>query len=517
VSKSRIVGIDLGTTYSAVAVVNRHGQPELLPNREGEYLTASVVFFDGEAPVVGTAAKNLAIVEPENVVQFVKRHMGESSWKFITEAGSEYSAEEISAIILRRLADDAAAALGEPIDRAVITVPAYFKDAERQATRDAGKMAGLDVVRIVNEPTAAALAFGSQGDFKGRVVVYDLGGGTFDVTVLDVSEGELRALSTGGDRSLGGVDWDNELISWLDESFVNGGGKSLLDDPRSLQELREKAEKAKLTLSQLSTTKIVLSHEGSQQTIEVTREHFEELTRGLLNRTQVILEETLEDAGLRWPDVSRVLLVGGSTKMPAVATLVQSITGLAPSKEVHPDEVVALGAAILAEVTIHEESASAGHEAAARGAEETGLVEVNISDVTAHSLGLSIVNTQTGQLYNDIVIERGTSLPCRQEKSYFTVRDNQTQWEVKVNQGEEEDLKFATSVGTGTIHLDRPLSNRYPIRVDFSYDVDGLIHIDAFDGQTGLHWGEVEIRRSSNLSDAEVDERTQRIADLSVG
>ncbi|HTB49648.1 MAG TPA: Hsp70 family protein [Solirubrobacteraceae bacterium] len=519
----KILGIDLGTTNSAVALVNQHGVPEIIANREGEYITPSVIFFDGGEAVVGRVAKHSAGLDPQNTVQNVKREMGSKSWRFYPSAGGEYSAEAISALILRRLREDAETIRGEEFTHAVISVPAYFADPERQATQDAAELAGLTPVRIINEPTAAALAFGLESSStEDRIAVYDLGGGTFDVSILKITPGDVEVLGTGGDRGLGGVDWDNAIIEWIDEQYVAGGGQTMLDedsDPSLLADLRDKAETAKHTLSQMRQTKIVLSMGPSHQTITLTRDTFEEITSELLGRTETRMEIVLEEAGLRWPDITKVLLVGGSTKMPAVTEMLSRVTGLTPSREVHPDEAVALGAAVQAALVAKTmpPSKTSGKGSSATGVpEETGIKEVNITDVTAHSLGVVVLDKQ-GQPYNQIVIDRGTQLPTRNEVTTYAYSENQTYWAMKLTQGEDREIRFVKVIGEGEIQYDTPKPRGYPILLRVSYDHDGLIHAHVFDGNTRAPFGELHITRDSNLSQDELDQMKRNVSGLTLG
>jgi molecular chaperone DnaK len=517
----QILGIDLGTTNSAVALVRAQGKPEMLPNRDGGYVTPSVVFFDGDQPVVGSAAKHSAILAPDSVAQLVKRQMGNPDWRFISESGREYRAEEISAIILRRLKDDAEAFCGKPFERAVITVPAYFQDAQRKATMDAGEMAGFIDVRIINEPTAAALAYGIGTEREERILVYDLGGGTFDVTVMNLAPKEIVVLASLGIRELGGTDWDNEIVTWLNEQFMAAGGPDLLADPQTLQDLRDRAEAAKVALSQMSQTKVALSASGCHQSIALTRDTFEDLTRSLLNQTKGVLDEAIEDSGLHWPELDKVLLVGGSTRMPAVARVVEEVTGKKPSRELHPDEVVALGAALRAAQFAAEHSASEakGVSDGPSGIAEThatGIAEVTVTDVTAHSLGYVLLD-DSGGLFNEVVVDRGTRLPCSVERVIYTSIEGQTKWNCQVNQGEERDLTYVTKVGEGIINFDGPKPRRHPLRTLFSYDDNGLVHIQAYDGVSGVFWGEVMISRTSNLGAADVAAGRSRVDNLAIG
>lgn len=523
----KILGIDLGTTNSAVALVNQHGVPEIIPNREGEYITPSVVFFDGDEAIVGRVAKRSAGLDPQNMVQSVKREMGSKAWRFYPTAGGEFSPEAISSLILRRLKEDAEMIRGETFTHAVISVPAYFADPERQATQDAAEMAGLTPVRIINEPTAAALAYGLDSTVEEElVVVYDLGGGTFDASILKVTPDDLVVLGTGGDRMLGGVDWDNAIMEWLDDQFVAGGGPSMLEedsaDARTEQDLRDKAETAKHTLSQMRQTKIVLSAGDNHQTITLAREAFQELTSDLLERTQARLENVLEEAGLRWPDISKVLLVGGSTKMPAVAEMLQHVSGVNVSREVHPDEAVALGAAVQAALVARTMKPLSARKGSRGGGgsdlteAETGIKEVNVTDVTAHSLGVVLLDRQR-QPYNHIVVDRGTQLPTRAEVKFFTINDNQTYWAAQLTQGEDRDLRYAKIIGSGEIRFDSAKVADYPLLMRVAYDADGLIHAYVFDGNTGAPFGELHIKRESNLTPEELEAMKRSLGGLTLG
>lgn len=380
----RTVGIDLGTTYSSICMVDKYGKPEIIVNREGERIMPSVVLFDGENPIVGTIAKNSAATCPLSVCQFVKREMGNKDWRFFAE-DREYTTEEVSALILRKLKEDAQVALGWEVKDAVITVPAYFNDAQRKSTQDAGMIAGLNVVRIINEPTAAAIAYGIDQEEEQTVMVYDLGGGTFDVTILKVSKGSIDVIATGGDKNLGGFDWDNRIMVFLENKVKGVFNEAFLDDLAFEHDLRDKAEIAKKTLSTRDVAKVFLSYKGVTQSVELTRGEFEETTRDLLERTESMMEWTLEDAKLEWKDIDKVLLVGGSTRMRAVQNAVERISKKKPSMELHPDEIVSHGAAILGEIIEQETSG------------KSDLMPVVITDVNSHSLGIVCLDIERGE------------------------------------------------------------------------------------------------------------------------
>ena len=505
---SKVVGIDLGTTFSSIAVVNQHGKPEIIPNREGERITPSVVLFDDDMPIVGSIAKRSAVASPLNAAQLVKRQMGNPSWKFLTEAGEEYTPEEISAMILKRLKEDAETMLGEDIHDAVITVPAYFDDAQRKATQDAGRIAGLNVLRIINEPTAAALAYGlDKIEQKQTLLVYDLGGGTFDVTIMRLGGGGIEVVATGGDKNLGGFNWDNEIMTFLNEEFQEQGGPDLFDDPTLEQDLRDKAEIAKKTLSSRDKTNVYLSAGGKNASIPLTRAQFEELTKPRLDKTANIMEFVLEDAGLQWRDIDKILLVGGSTRMKAVPELIERVTGKKPSMEVHPDEVVSLGAAIQAALLEVEEG---------RGdlVEHEDFPLVEIQDVNSHSLGVVALN-EYGREANFIIIKKDTPIPCKASDIFNTIVDNQTELHVQVTEGEDTDLAYVKIVGETTMTIP-PYPKGAPVEVFFEYDHDGIIHVTVFDLTAQKPLGEFPVERTSNLTEQEVQAKKQKLSTMAV-
>ena len=508
---SRVVGIDLGTTYSAIAYVNEHGKAEIIPNRDGERITPSVVLFDGEMPIAGSIAKKSAVASPLNVVQFVKRQMGQPSWKFLAESGVQYSAEEISAIILKRLKEDAEAMLGEEVRDAVITVPAYFGDAQRKATQDAGRIAGLNVLHIINEPTAAALAYGIEKLQQTQtVLVYDLGGGTFDVTIMRVSPESIDVLATGGDKNLGGFDWDNEVMKFLNEEFQKQGGVDLFDDPAHEQDLRDKAEIAKKTLSSLEKTNVYLSAEGKSLSIPLTRAQFNDLTRHLLLRTRSWLEMVLEDAGLTsWSQIDKILLVGGSTRMKAVPTLVEEVTGKKPSGELHPDEVVALGAALRGALLATQKDLAPSSTALV-------LHPVAINDVNSHSMGIITVDTDNfDRRVNSIVLPKNTPISNKTSDIFRTIQDQQRMFLLEVTEGEDENPAYVDIVGTARIDLP-PYPKHAPLEVFFIYDENQMVHVTVVDKTTGRSLGELHIDRKSNLDERTVQTLTRKMSNLSI-
>jgi molecular chaperone DnaK len=504
-----LIGIDLGTTYSAVGVVGPLGKPEIVPNREGDRLTPSVVLFQGEETLVGTQAKRTAPTAPDDVAQFVKRKMGDRTWKFVTSDDRVYTAEEVSAIILKRLKEDAEIALGIPVTDAVITVPAYFDDARRKATIDAGVIAGLNVKRVLNEPTAAALAYGLDSQETGTVLVYDLGGGTFDVTIMKISAGNFDVLGTVGDRNLGGFDWDNELMKYLNEQVIEQGGPDLFDDDLRTAELRDKAELAKRSLTTMMETKVFISAGGRTFTPRVSRDTFNNLTKGLLGRTEHITEQALDEAGLGWADIDKLLLVGGSTRMPMVQEMARRVSGMEPERSINPDEVVALGAAIQA----HLCAADDGAELPALAGTRNG--KVRISDVAAHGLGILAIDHDTQILRNFVLIKHNSKVPAFGTDVFETLQDNQRVWKVQVTEGDDPDPDFVTVVGESSIDLP-PYPKGAPLEVKMSFDIDGVIFAEVFDGTTTKNLGNMEIHRVANLTDEEVDVKKQGIKKLEI-
>lgn len=506
------IGIDLGTTYSVIAHVDDSGRPRVIKNRDGFDTTPSVVLFDDHSTVVGINAKDQSMISPDRTVQFIKRQMGNPSYKFIGPDDREYGPEAISALILRRLKEDAEAALGHPVRHVVITVPAYFNDAQRKATQDAGAIAGLEVLRVINEPTAAALAYGIDGNNGNQtILIYDLGGGTFDVTIMRVSPASLDVIASSGNKNLGGFDWDNKLINHVREEVIAQGATDPLEDDGLAQELREKCEKAKIQLSSREKVTVPLAVGGKRLGVEVSRSVFQTLTRGLILQTTALVEETLEEAGLGWNDIDKVLLVGGSSRMPAVSEELQKLTGKTPSKELDPDLVVAMGAALQAAML------PAPDIDASVGGQVMPVVapRVSISDVCSHSLG--VVIEDGGKPSNSIIIPRNTSIPCQIDQEYVTASDNQTQLRVEVTQGEDTDLDYVQIIGSTTLKIP-PHPKESPIRVRLSYDVDSVIEVRVFDLADGgeVDLGKFVINRSANLVQDQVDALTRQISALLV-
>lgn len=505
---ARIVGIDLGTTYSAVAIVGSLGKPELLPNREGDRITPSVVLFQGDMTLVGAMAKRSAATSPDDVVQFVKRKMGDETWKFSTSDGRTFGAEQISAIILKRLKEDAELLLGEPVTDAVITVPAYFDDARRKATQDAGTMAGLNVRRVLNEPTAAALAYGLDSQASGTLLVYDLGGGTFDVTIMRIGDGIFDVLSTMGDRELGGFHWDNALMTFANDQVMAAGGPNLLDNDLTLAELRDKSEMLKRSLTTLTEAKIFLSVNGNMQNVTITREQFETMTRGLLGRTEDITEQALEDANLTWSDIDRILLVGGSTRMPMVHEMMTRLSGKTPEKGFNPDEAVALGAAIQGHIcSMDDDDSNLPVLSGARG-------KIEILDVCAMGLGVIALDERHVDR-NFILVQHNSKVPAFGSSDFSTVVENQKALNIRITEGDDEDPRYVKIIGESNFDMPE-YPKGAPIRIEINFDIDGLVHAQAFDGTTNKKIGDMEIDRISNLTKSELEEAKRAIDDMEV-
>ena len=483
---SKIIGIDLGTTNSCVSVIEG-GEPVVIPNAEGARTTPSVVAFskDGER-MVGNVAKRQAITNPEKTISSIKRHMG-SDYK-VNIDGKSYTPQEISAIILQKLKSDAEAYLGEKVTEAVITVPAYFTDSQRQATKDAGKIAGLDVKRIINEPTAAALAFGIDKEDDQKVMVYDLGGCTFDVSIIEMGDGVQEVLATAGNNHLGGDDFDKKIMDWIVAQFKNETGIDLSGDKMAMQRVKEAAEKAKIDLSGMTTAQISLPFITADATgpkhleTSLTRAKFNEMTADLVEATMGPVRQAMQDSGLSMNDIDKILLVGGSTRIPAVQEAIQKFSGKEPFKGINPDECVAMGAALQGGVL---------------GGDVKGLL---LLDVTPLSLG---IETMGG--VNTVIIERNTTIPTKKSQIFSTAADNQTSVEVHVLQGEREFAKDNKTLGM--FHLDGILPARRgvpQIEVTFDIDANGIVHVSAKDLGTGKQQ-EISITASSNMSKDDID------------
>ena len=493
---SKIIGIDLGTTNSCVAVMEG-GKPTVIANTEGVRTTPSVVAFtkNGER-LVGEPAKRQAVTNAEKTISSIKRDMGTDVKKTIDD--KKYSPQEISAMILQKLKADAESYLGEKVTEAVITVPAYFNDAQRQATKDAGKIAGLDVKRIINEPTAAALAYGLDNEKEQKIMVYDLGGGTFDVSIIEIGEGVIEVLSTAGDNRLGGDDFDQKVTDYMLAEFKKNEGIDLSNDKMALQRLKEAAEKAKKELSSATTTNINLpfitaTAEGPKHfDMNLTRAKFDELTHDLVERTAVPVTTALKDAGITASELGKVLLVGGSTRVPAVQDKVKQLTGHEPSKSLNPDECVALGASIQG----------------GKLAGDAGAGEILLLDVTPLSLSIETMGGVATRL-----IERNTTIPTKKSQVFSTAADNQSAVDINVVQGERQFAKDNKSLGQFRLDGIAPAPRGIPqIEVTFDIDANGIVNVSAKDLGTGKEQ-HITITAGSNMSDADIEKAVKEAAE----
>ena len=493
---SKIIGIDLGTTNSCVAVMEG-GKPVVIANAEGARTTPSVVAFTktGER-LVGEPAKRQAVTNAEKTISSIKRHMG-SDYK-VNIDDKKYSPQEISAMILQKLKSDAENYLGTKVTEAVITVPAYFNDAQRQATKDAGKIAGLDVKRIINEPTAAALAYGLDNEIEQKIMVYDLGGGTFDVSIIDIGDGVIEVLATNGDTHLGGDDFDNKLIDWMISEFKKQEGVDLSTDKMALQRLKEAAEKAKKELSSATTTNINLpfitaTAEGPKHfDMNLSRAKFDELTHDLVERTAVPVQNALRDAGITSSELGKVLLVGGSTRIPAVQDKVKQITGKEPSKSLNPDECVAIGASVQG----------------GKLAGDAGAGEVLLLDVTPLTLSIETMGGIATPL-----IERNTTIPTKKSQVFSTAADNQTAVDINVVQGERKFARDNKSLGQFRLDGIPPARRGMPqIEVTFDIDANGIVNVSAKDLGTGKEQ-HITITAGSNMSDSDIEKAVREAAE----
>ena len=494
---SKIIGIDFGTTNSCVAVMEG-GKPTVIANTEGARTTPSVVAFTktGER-LVGEPAKRQAVTNAEKTISSIKRDMGTDRGRTID--GKKYSPQQISAMILQKLKADAESYLGEKVTEAVITVPAYFNDAQRQATKDAGKIAGLDVKRIINEPTAAALAYGLDNEKEQKIMVYDLGGGTFDVSIIEIGDGVIEVLATNGDTHLGGDDFDNKIIQWMLDEFKKAEGVDLSGDKMAMQRLKEAAEKAKKELSSAMTTNINLpfitaTAEGPKHfDMNLTRAKFDELTRDLVDKTAIPVQNAMKDAGLNYSDLGQVLLVGGSTRIPAVQDKVRALTGKEPSKSLNPDECVAIGASIQG----------------GKLAGDAGAGDILLLDVTPLSLSIETMGGVATRL-----IERNTTIPTKKSQIFSTAADNQTAVDINVVQGERQFAKDNKSLGQFRLDGIAPAPRGIPqIEVTFDIDANGIVNVSAKDLGTGKEQ-HITITAGSNMSDSDIEKAVKEAAEF---
>lgn len=483
-----IIGIDLGTTFSAAAYLDQEGTPRLIDNSRGDRLTPSVVLEDADGTmVVGEDARENMVLMGDSVISTVKDFMG-TEQKFTLASGNTYQPEQVSAFILKKIVQDAGTFLGQEIQKAVVTVPAYFNDAQRQATKDAGRIAGLDIVALPNEPTAAALYYAWASKLeKGRILVYDLGGGTFDASIVEVEGRRAEVIATGGIRKLGGHFFDQLILNYVADYLLEQYDLDIYEDAYidELQELSLKAENCKVQLSSRNSATIVVKAGKVRERIEITREQFEEMISGFYSRTESTVRMVLADAGMGWKDIDRLLLAGGSSKIPYIEKRLRAFSGLTPSHEVNPDEAVALGAALYASDVFEK-----------------------IQDVCSHSLGIVSKSGKASEKYNSIIIPRNTALPARMSKEYYTGVDDMKRIFLEVTEGEDEDLEYVSILAGIEILLPPGIRKNTKVTVEMLLNENQLLHVYARIHTEPEIYREIEIQRKSNLDEEEIEEQT---------
>jgi molecular chaperone DnaK len=515
----KAVGIDLGTTFSAVAHIDGYGKPQIIPNAESERITPSVILFDRNNVVVGTIARNSAVAEPEKIVDFIKREMGKPKEQFHREFGSViYSAEELSALIVKKLIIDAERYLKEPVTDAVITVPAYFNDAERTATITAGQLAGLNVLQIVNEPTAAALAYGlDKLDEDQTIFVFDLGGGTFDVTIMRIENHELHIIATNGDHRLGGKDWDDVIVNHVAEEFDRQHGENPLLDLQSYQDLQTRAVAAKLQLSSRKNTAIVHNHHGKSVKADLSRAEFEKRTRHLVEKCKTICEIVMQEANMKWDKIDKTLVVGGMTRMPMVREMIGQLSKAPVVSDVNPDEAVAIGAAIQATLSILREEEVTGERVLADttrqqfSCRDGRLIQVN--DITSHTLGVVLWDEGNLEEYVYPMIKKRTSIPASARNSFGTAAANMQHALVKVVEGESSLPDECTPLGICDVELPPFLPKGSPVELTYRYNANQVLEVavEACGSQS-----KVKIERNTGLAPSEIEKAISGLGKLNV-
>lgn len=501
-----IVGIDLGTTNSAIAYINAYGKPEIIHNREGGRTTPSVILFEGnETVIIGEEAKNNSVLDPFNTIDFIKSEMGNPQYKFIS-GDTAFSPEELSSLILKKLIEDAEEVLNTKIEKAVVTVPAYFNDAQRKATQDSGKLIGIDIVKIINEPTAAALAYGLlHNSDPQNILVYDLGGGTFDATIVKVNGKEVIVQATDGIRDLGGRDFDDKIIDYAIKVFNEKHGIDLMDIDyvKELQELRRRGEDLKKALSTRKESQLYISCKGIREAITISRDQFNEMIKPLYNRTEIIVQDVLHQANLSPKDIDKILLVGGSTRIPLISEGLKETFGITPSKEVNPDEVVALGAAI--QGSILED-----------GIKEIKDSKVVIKDVSSHSIGVISIDSKSGHKINSIILNRNSPLPAKSRRSFYTIEDNQEAIKLQITEGELEEIDYITIIGEFEIKLPAKLKKDTQVDIEMILDENQIIHVFTSIPQISGFFEEVHIERESNLKSEELEKKKDIVSKIEI-
>jgi molecular chaperone DnaK len=515
----KAVGIDLGTTFSVVAHIDAYGKPQIIPNAESERITPSVILYDGGNVIVGTLAKNNSVAEPENIVDFVKREIGKPKEQFHREFDDKiYSAEELSALILRKLKADAEKYLREPVTDAVITVPAYFNDAERTATITAGQLAGLNVLQIINEPTAAALAYGlDKLDEDQTVFVFDLGGGTFDVTIMRIRGHKIEMLATNGDHRLGGKDWDDIIINHVAEEFDRAHGENPLLDLQSYQDLQSRALSSKIQLSSRQRTAIVHNHNGKSVKVELTREDFELKTRHLVEKCKTICEMVMQEAKMKWQELDKILLVGGMTRMPMVREMISQLSSAPLVDDVNPDEAVAIGAAIQAILSLLHEEELSGKKVLPENtrqqfsSREGGLIQV--TNITSHTLGVVLWNEAHLEEYVFPMIRKMHPIPAKARNSFGTASANMQRVVVKIVEGESTLPAECTSLGLCDVELPPFLPKGSPVELTYQYNANQVLEVAV---QAAGNQKKVTIERNTGLAPGEVAQAAAALDEISV-
>ncbi|MDP9254692.1 MAG: Hsp70 family protein [Verrucomicrobiota bacterium] len=515
----KAVGIDLGTTFSVVAHIDAYGKPQIIPNAESERITPSVILYDGGNVIVGTLAKNNSVAEPENIVDFVKREIGKPKEQFHREFDDKiYSAEELSALILRKLKADAEKYLREPVTDAVITVPAYFNDAERTATITAGQLAGLNVLQIINEPTAAALAYGlDKLDEDQTVFVFDLGGGTFDVTIMRIRGHKIEMLATNGDHRLGGKDWDDIIINHVAEEFDRAHGENPLLDLQSYQDLQSRALSSKIQLSSRQRTAIVHNHNGKSVKVELTREDFELKTRHLVEKCKTICEMVMQEAKMKWQELDKILLVGGMTRMPMVREMISQLSSAPLVDDVNPDEAVAIGAAIQAILSLLHEEELSGNKVLPENtrqqfsSREGGLIQV--TNITSHTLGVVLWNEAHLEEYVFPMIRKMHPIPAKARNSFGTASANMQRVVVKIVEGESTLPAECTSLGLCDVELPPFLPKGSPVELTYQYNANQVLEVAV---QAAGNQKKVTIERNTGLAPGEVAQAAAALDEISV-
>ena len=509
---SNIVGIDLGTTFSALAILNTIGKPEIVPNADGERITPSAIFFDEENADlirVGVEAINSRRLNAQRSVRWIKRHMGDTNYRKTID-GKEWTPVELSSLIMKKLKQDSSVEHGQ-IKDAVVSVPAHFDEIRRKATMDAGTMAGLNVIGIVNEPVAAALYYATTRKIKGKVLVYDLGGGTFDVTIMDVKGHQMDIVCSQGDHALGGVDFDQKILEMLEQHYRDKLDAELLDSDEDKAKYEDEAEDIKKTLSRRDVAKKMLYGPAGNMRVEITRDMFEQAISSLMARTDILVEVALEEAGVKPSEIDKVLLVGGSTRMPIVQQRLENVFGFAPETAVNVDECVALGAALHAGLTMIREKPDAVPAGIA-----SGLKDINLTDVCNHSYGTicAPVDKETGRrvIQNRIILKKNTPLPCEVSQTFYTVTKGQTAVEVTITQGEDSAVEYVNKIATHKLELppDRPAE--CPIKVTYSYDVNQRMHCKFEDLDSGRALAvDLSVKKNGEMSEEDTADKSEQL------